>query len=140
MIHKLILLLAIAVFTLGAASLSAGEDKMVIALTTDDFELAETDVSNLEIGDSETIYTQSGKTIDLLRTADGIEVYVDGELLELGLDGEEGIHEEHHIVHQYVEVDCDTEEDCDMDLELGSLHGEGHHEKVIIIKEKTEIN
>ena len=140
MINKLILLLAIAVFTLGAASLSAGEDKMVIALTTDDFELAETDVSNLEIGDSETIYTQSGKTIDLLRIVDGIEIYVDGELLELGLDGEEGIHEEHHIVHQYVEVDCDTEEDCDMDLELGSLHGEGHHEKVIIIKEKTEIN
>jgi len=140
MINKLILLLAIAVFTLGAASLSAGEDKMVIALTTDDFELAETDVSNLEIGDSETIYTQSGKTIDLLRTADGIEIYVDGELLELGLNGEEGIHEGHHIVHQYVEVDCDTEEDCDMDLELGSLHGEGHHEKVIIIKEKTEIN
>jgi hypothetical protein len=140
MIHKLILLLAVAVFTLGAASLSAGEDKMVIALTTDDFELAETDVSNLEIGDSETIYTQSGKTIDLLRTADGIEIYVDGELLELGLDGEEGIHEGHHIVHQHVEVDCDTEEDCDMDLELGSLHGEGHHEKVIIIKEKTEIN
>jgi len=140
MINKLILLLAIAVFTLGAASLSAGEDKMVIALTTDDFELAETDVSNLEIGDSETIYTQSGKTIDLLRIVDGIEIYVDGELLELGLDGEEGIHEGHHIVHQRVEVDCDTEEDCDMDLELGSLHGEGHHEKVIIIKEKTEIN
>ena len=140
MIHKLILLLAVAVFTLGAASLSAGEDKMVIALTTDDFELAETDVSNLEIGDSETIYTQSGKTIDLLRTADGIEIYVDGELLELGLDGEEGIHEGHRIVHQHVEVDCDSEEDCDMDFELGSLHGEGHHEKVIIIKEKTEIN
>jgi len=140
MIHKLILLLAVAVFTLGAASLSAGEDKMVIALTTDDFELAETDVSDLEIGDSETIYTQSGKTIDLLRTADGIEIYIDGELLELGLDGEEGIHEGHHVVHQHVEVDCDTEEDCDMDIELGSLHGEGHHEKVIIIKEKTEIN
>ena len=139
MIHKLILLLAVAVFMLGAASLSAGEDKMVIALTTDDFELAETDVSDLEIGDSETIYTQSGKTIDLLRTADGIEIYVDGELLELGLGDEEGIHEGHHIVHQHVEVDCDTEEDCDMDIELGSLHGEGHHQKVIIIKEKADM-
>ena len=60
--------------------------------------------------------------------------------MELGLDGEEGIHEGHHIVHQHVEVDCDTEEDCDMDIELGSLHGEGHHEKVIIIKENNEIN
>jgi hypothetical protein len=105
MIHKIIPLLAVMILTISAASLSAGEDKMVIALTTDDFELAETDVSDLGIGDSETIYTESGKTIDLLRTADGIEIYVDGELLE-----------------------------------LGSLHGEGHHEKVIIIKEKTEIN
>jgi len=140
MIHKLIPLLAVAVFALGSASLSAGEDKMVIALTTDDFELAETDVSDLEIGDSETFYTESGKTVDLLRTADGIEIYVDGELLELGLDGEKGIHEGHHIVHQHIEVDCDSEEDCDMDIELGSLHGEGHHEKVIIIKEKAEIN
>jgi hypothetical protein len=41
---------------------------MVIALQTDDFELAETDISDLEIGDAETIYTESGKTIDLLRT------------------------------------------------------------------------
>jgi len=140
MLHKITPILAVMVFVLSTAALSAGEDKMVIALTTDDFELAETDVSDLEIGDSETIYTQSGKTIDLLRTAEGVEIYVDGELLELGLKGEEGVHEGHHIVHQHIEVDCDSEEDCDMDTEPGSLHGEGHHEKVIIIKEKTEIN
>ena len=139
MIHKIILLLTAAVFTLGAASISAGEDKVVIALKTDDFELAETDISELEIGDAETIYTQSGKTIDLLRTAEGVEIYVDGELLEMGLNGEEGIHEGHHIVHQHIEVECDTEEDCDADIELGSLHGEDHHQKVIIIKEKTEM-
>ena len=139
MIHKLILLLAVVVFTLGAASLSAGEDAMVIALKTDDFELAETDISDLKIGDAETIYTESGKTIDLLRTAEGIEIYVDGELLEMDFNGEEGIHEGHHIVHQHIEVDCDTEEDCDVDIEMESLHGENHHEKVIIIKEKTEI-
>jgi hypothetical protein len=139
MIHKIILLLTAVVFTLGAASLSAGEDKMVIALKTDDFELAETDISDLGIGDSETIYTQGGKTIDLLRTAEGIEIYIDGELLELGLGGEEVIHEGHHIVHQYIEVECDTEEDCDADIELDSLHSEGHHEKVIIIKEKTDM-
>ena len=140
MIYKTIILLTVTIFAFNAASLSAGEEKMVIALKTDGFELAETDISNLEIGDAETIYTESGKTIDLLRTAGGVEIYVDGELLETGLNGEEGIHEGHHIVHRQVEVDCDPEEDCDADFELESLHGEDHHKKVIIITEKTEIN
>ena len=140
MIHKLILLLAVAVLMLCSASLSAGDNKMVIALATDDFELAETDVSDLEIGDSETIYTESGKTIDLLRTAEGIEIYVDGELLELDLHGEEEFHGGHHFVHHDVEVECDTEEDCDVDINLESLHGEDHHEKVIIIKKETKID
>ena len=93
MTHRLIFLLAVTILALGSVSLSAGEhsthsiqDSMVIALQTDDFELAEHDISDLEIGDAETIYTESGKTIDLLRTAEGVEIYVDGELLETGYD------------------------------------------------------
>jgi hypothetical protein len=157
MTHKFILLSTLVIFVLGAGSLLAGEhpehsvereSMMVIALETDDFELAETDVSHLEIGDAETIYTQSGKTIDLLRTAEGIEIYVDGELLETGLESEDRIHEGHHIVHKRVEVECDSDEECeelvwitdDEDLDMESMHGEDHHEKIIIIKEKTESN
>ena len=155
MTHKITLLLAATILVLGAGLLSAGEpaghvdeDKMVIALKTDDFELVETDISHLEIGDAETVYTQSGKTIDLLRTADGIEIYVDGELLDTGLHGEEGIHGDHHIVHKHIEVECESDEECEEwvwiseeeDMDMESMHGEGHHEKVIIIKEIDETN
>jgi hypothetical protein len=157
MTFKFTLLSTLVIFVLGTGSLLAGEhpehsveheNMMVIALKTDDFELAETDVSHLEIGDAETIYTQSGKTIDLLRTAEGIEIYVDGELLETGLEGEDGIHEGHHIVHKRVEVECESDEECeelvwisdDEDIDMESMHGEDHHEKIIIIKKKTESN
>jgi hypothetical protein len=143
MTHKFILLLVATIFGLCAVSLSAGEqatqavqDKIVIALQTDDFELAETDISDLEIGDAETIYTESGETIDLLRTAEGIEIYVDGELLEMGLHDEDGHHEAHHIVHMDVEVECESDEECEHGM--GSLHGEDHHAQVIIIEKNEE--
>ena len=120
MTQKIILLLAAAILALSTVSLSAGEHpeqtvekKMVIALHTDDFELAETDISGLEIGDSETIHTESGKTIYLLRTADGVEIYVDGELLETGLNGEGCMHEGKHMVHKRIEVICESDEDCE---------------------------
>jgi len=101
-----------------------------------------------EQGSEAPLYTQNGKTIGLLRTAEGIEVYVDGELLETGLEGEEGNHESHHIVHKHIEIECDHDEECeetvwiteDENIDMESLHGEDHHEKVIIIKEKAETN
>ena len=152
MMHKLSLILALAIFSVMTLPLSAGEPaeqtKMVIALNTDDFELAETDISDLAIGDSETIVTESGKTIDLLRTGEGVEIYVDGELLDAGLDGEEGLHEGHAVVHKKFEIICDAGEECEemvwisdgdgADLEYG--YGEGHHERIIVIEEEVEIN
>ena len=103
-------LAALAVLT--ATSVQAEtEEKMVIALKTDSFELLETDVSTLAIGEAKTIETDSGKVIDVLRTADGVELYVDGELLEMDF-GDEGLHQE-HMIKKHVEVICDDEEDCD---------------------------
>jgi hypothetical protein len=104
------------------------EEKTVIALKTDDFELSETDISHLEVGDGETIVTESGKTIDLLRTQDGIEIYVDGELVEPSMHGD------HKLIHKRVEVVCEEEDSCeelvwiseDRDIDLEVLHGEGH--------------
>lgn len=124
------------------------EKKMVIALRTDDFELAETDISDLEIGDSETIYTDSGRTIDLLRTEDGVEIYVDGELIDLSHHGAKSLHGGHNLVHKRMVLDCDLEEDCedlawiseDGEIDVESLHGEDHHEKVIVIKKKVELD
>lgn len=124
------------------------EEKIVIALSTDDFDLQETDISHLEIGDAETIHTESGKTIDLLRTEGGVEIYLDGERLDMGTEGDEGLHGEHAVVHKRVEVICDTEDDCeetvwisgDEEIDVEALHGEGQHRKVIVIKEKVETN
>ena len=90
------------------------EEKMVIALKTDSFELTETDISSLGIGESQTIETDSGKVIDILRTADGAEIYVDGELLEMNFD-KEGLHEE-HMMQKHVEIICDSDEQCDKNV------------------------
>ena len=65
---------------LATASVQAEtEEKIVIALKTHDFDLAETEVSSLAVGESQTIETESGKVIDILRTTDGVELYIDGE-------------------------------------------------------------
>ncbi|MDH4019197.1 MAG: hypothetical protein OEU84_06315 [Xanthomonadales bacterium] len=90
---------------------AASEEKMVIALKTDNFELAETDISELAIGEAQTIETESGTIIDILRTANGADIYVDGELLDMDFD-EDGLHEE-HMIQKHVEIVCDDEEECD---------------------------
>ena len=89
-------------------------EKMVIALKTDDFELTETDISTLAIGEAQTIETESGRIIDVLRTADGAEVYVDGELLEMNLDDHD-LHQE-HVIKRHVEIECDSGEDCEENI------------------------
>jgi len=99
------------VFILITANSVFAETEMIIALKTDAFELAQTDISALAIGEAKTIETESGSIIDILRTADGAEIYVDGELLEMDFD-HEGLHEG-HMVKKHVEVICTDDEACD---------------------------
>ena len=132
---------------LAATSVQAGsEEKLVIALKTGDFEVQETDVSELVIGESQTIETDSGKIIDILRTADGVELYVDGELLEMDFSGQ-GLHEE-HMVQKHVEIICSDDEECgknvfvvnDDDFDFEELHemrGDGENHKIIVIKKEV---
>lgn len=143
---KIILFLAAGVFAVTATSASAGEEsemvveeKIVVELNTDDFTIEETDLSHLAVGDAETIVTESGKTVDLLRTEDGVEVYIDGELVETG-----GSHDEKHIVHK-IKIVCDEdEENCGdlaavselVDIDVETLH-KGEH-KVVVIKGEGE--
>jgi len=126
------------------------EEKMVIALKTDSFDLVETDISTLAVGEAKTIETESGKVIDILRTIDGAEIYVDGELLEVNFENE-GLHEE-HMIRKHVEVHCDHEEECNKHIvihahgdneefdieELHKQHADGEGHRVIVIK--TEID
>jgi hypothetical protein len=136
---------------LAAGSVQAGiEEKMVIALKTDDFELQNTDVSDLAIGESQTIETDSGKIIDILRTADGVELYVDGELLEMDFDGE-GLHQGHEV-QKHVEIICDDDEtSCSEKMvfisddenfeieELHEMHADGKDHKIIVIRKEVVI-
>ena len=146
MTRKIILGLAALLLLVAAGARSAEEGKAVdkkrvVALKTDDFELQETDISHLGIGDAETVVTDSGKTIDLLRTADGLEVYVDGELLEPGLHDDGAVDVHHGMIHKRVEVYCDDDEACEEkvwisdsdDIDPDALDGDGH--KVIMIHE-----
>ena len=131
----------------GAVSAQAGaehdrvmDEQLVVALKTEHIEIPETDISHLAVGESETIVTEYGRTVDLLRTEDGVEVYLDGELLDIPMHGEE------HVVHETIEILCDTKEDCDEviwmtehgDIDLDALEADGAH-KVIHIHKETEV-
>ena len=111
--HLLKTVIALAVFTflISNSALTDAGEKTIIALKTSDFELTETDISTLAVGEAQTIETENGKIIDILRTVDGAEIYVDGELLEMNFDNE-GVHEE-HMIRKHVEVICDDDEGCD---------------------------
>ena len=106
--------LLIFAFPAPATVLAEHEEKMIIALKADDFEMAETDISELAIGESRTIETESGKIIDILRTEAGAEIYVDGELLEMDF-GDDALHED-HMMQKHVEVICDNDEECDKNV------------------------
>lgn len=93
----------------------AAEETLMIQIQGDDINLQETDLSHLAVGESEIIYTESGKELTLTRTENGMEVLVDGE--EIG----PGPHlaKADCNIEVIVESDC---EDCEMEL----------HEMVVI--------
>jgi len=142
---KPILTLAVVAVLAATSAQAASKEKMIIALKTDNYELLETDVSSLAVGEAQTIETDTGKIIDILRTVDGVEIYVDGELLEMDLDHED-LHEG-HMVEKHVEIICDSEEECDrhvlitdgenFDLEeLHDMHKSGEAHKIIVIEKE----
>jgi hypothetical protein len=132
--------LSIPVFLASSPVQAGDQEKMIIALKSPDFELTETDISSLAVGEAKTIETESGKVIDILRTADGAEIYVDGQLIEMNLD-DIGEHEK-HIVKKHVEVVCESEVDCEENVMILSRDGHhgldlagGHGDKILIHKE-----
>jgi hypothetical protein len=144
MYRNLLIIAAAACLLAGANFATAGEDpadgeQLVIALKTPHFEIAETDISHLAVGESETIVTDSGRTIDLLRTEDGVEVYLDGELLDIPKENQE------HVVVKEIEIVCDEGEDCeeltwiseDGDIDIEALEADGAH-RVIRIEKTVE--
>lgn len=135
---------SLALFVLVGSAAAGEQEKMVIELKTNDFEVAETDISDLAVGEAKTIHTDSGKTVDILRTADGVEIYIDGELLEVPSmsDGQ------NQSIHEHVEIECVHEAgedegmtgDCghhmmfisDEDIDLDGSVADGAEQRVIV--------
>lgn len=142
------LILATAVFSAlhaGGEGDADREKEIVISIVTDDFAIEDQNLSHLGIGDAETFVTESGKTVDMLRTEEGIEIYVDGELIDM-----EAAHEAHHVTHT-VTVICDDDTECeelewisedgdgDWDVEVLSGHPVEAHGTVHIVREISDI-
>ena len=112
------------------------EHKMMVKLDTGDAEVIEADITDLEIGESRSFVTDSGRSVDMIRTADGMEVYIDGELLDMDFHGDHG---NNVVLHDEFEIECHSdgeEEDCTHDAifisDTGDLHEiDGDHIKVI---------
>jgi len=114
----------IAIAAVNVSTIHAGEEKsMVISIETDSFNLSEIDVSSLAIGESKTFETDSGQVVDVLRTLDELEVYIDGALIDTGFDHDpDG---EIHMITKHLEISCEDEDGsrCEQRIEIHS-HGD----------------
>ncbi len=81
----------------------------VIKVGTGESDLIEADVTDLELGESRSFVTDSGKTVDILKAAEGIEIYIDGERIDI--DGHADGHVEHH--ERKIAIQCDDTDGCD---------------------------
>ncbi len=130
---------------LTSLALAGDVHEIMIDLETDDINIEKMDISHLEVGDSETIYTEDGKTIDILRAGQGVEIYIDGEVLDLSdLHNFADIDEEHEMSQRVIRIECNNEdEDSCANNGHWAHHDDSHidtHEerKVIIIKKSDQ--
>lgn len=56
-------------------------ERMVVTPANGGTVVTPLDSNDLRIGESQTVLTQGGAVVDLLRTESGVEIYVNGDLL-----------------------------------------------------------
>ncbi len=78
---KLFLLPMLAILALSFTHFTNAETQVEVSVTDGDFEMLNTDLSHLAVGESEILYS-NGKEITLTRTESGVDVLVDGEELD----------------------------------------------------------
>lgn len=145
--NGLAVLLTSLLFGVAAQAGDSRHEHHVIKIKTGDADLVEADLQDLAIGESRTIVTDSGKTVDLIRTTEGVEVYIDGELMDF--NGSLPAGAKHvQVVDKRVEVVCDEGEECDdmvwvhadgdYAYDIESLHGTDAPHQVIVIEKQVE--
>ena len=127
----------------GPASARDGQaPEVLLSVAANDIEITDLDVTHLEIGDAETVRSDDGKTIDVLRNANGYEIYIDGELLAdtAALAGDTGSTAETGREKQIeVQVVCaKSATDCGEQLHAGEYGNEtgleSGYRKLVVIK------
>lgn len=106
--------LAVSLFA-GAAAFagdSTVQRKHVVAIDTGSGAMSKLDISDLQVGEALETVSADGTAIDVLRTADGFELYLDGELQDAfgealhAIDGEDA---------ELYEIECEVngpDEEC----------------------------
>lgn len=126
-----------------AAPLWAGgshHETHVIKVKTDDAEMVEADVSDLALGESRSFVTDSGRTVDILRAPEGIEVYIDGELLEAEF-GAEDLHERMALIHEEMEIECEADDEAECEDHFAyAWSTEDTDENVFVARKIVEIS
>lgn len=145
----LILLALLVPFATAVLAEEVEEHEVKLVLMQDDGERIEIEDSELAVGESKQFFTESGKEVVLARTAEGFEVTIDGERIDLGghhgarhrveieMD-EDGEHDgERHVIVEKKIIICSEGEDCEEggehvfiarsgDGEGLHAHGDGH--------------
>jgi hypothetical protein len=70
-----------------ASATEPGTDLHIVKFLAGDATVIEADVTDLLVGESQTFVTENGDSLDVLRTHEGLELYLNGELLDPGLGG-----------------------------------------------------
>ncbi len=110
------------------------EKTIILDITNDQVDLHQVDISDLTIGEAETIFTEDGKTVDILRTQDGFEIYVDGEELEIPMPDFTSLHRMHSADHIFIDTDIETHA-----IAIGAHEGthDSVQHKVIVVKHRS---
>jgi hypothetical protein len=138
MTKTLITGIAVCSFLLAGSALANEEKSVVMKIKSDVTGVISADLSDLEVGDAKTIVTDDGKTVDLLRTKDGFEVYIDGELIEMPhmtVDHSDGLHK------RTIRVECTDDTECEehhnlmfiSESELSDVESVGEIHKIVEI-------
>ena len=138
MTKTLITGLAMCSFLIAGSTLANEEKTVVMKIKTDDSGVISADLSDLDVGDAKTIVTEEGKTVDLFRTEDGFEVYIDGELIEMPhmtVDHSDGMHK------RTIRVECTDDTECEehhtlmfiSEVELSDIESVGELHKIVEI-------
>jgi hypothetical protein len=135
-LHPLVAALSTAL--LATSAFAGGEESIsthIIRVAADGNEVIEADVSDLQLGESLEFVTESGQVIDILKAPEGMEIYLDGELLDpRGLRGSTEMPHEHIAIHEaQLDIDCEGAADCEARIEA-LVAGELERAEVIIAR------